>query len=222
MSVTPEGLSDREQERKRLESYGLAEEVDDRPDEHGVLLRDQIEHYVAICRLLDPFSRANLKPAGYELRLGDEYAIGGKLCRLPDRVTGSATIEIPPFQVVVVKSLETINLPKFLIARWNVRVRLAYRGLLWVGGPQVDPGYLGHLFCPIYNLSDRPVTLRMGDEIALIDFVKTSPVKVGDRCDDYPRPPKHHDQREKVARPYRFIQDSCLSLRKAIAPAAWQ
>ena len=191
MSVTPEGLLDRDQEKKRLDAYGKAEGVDDRPEVHGVLLRDQIEHYVNTCRLLEPFNRDNLKPASYELRLGDEYAIGGRLRRLPDPATGSPSIEIQPFQVVVAKTLETVNLPKFLIARWNVRVGLAYEGLLWVGGPQVDPGWVGHLFCPIYNLSNRPVTLRMGDEIARIDFVKTSPVKTGDDPkNDYPRPPK--------------------------------
>jgi len=50
--------------------------------------------------------------------------------------------------------------------------------LLCVGGPQVDPGYVGHLFCPIYNLSDRPVTLRFGEELALMDFVKTTPFNI--------------------------------------------
>jgi hypothetical protein len=30
------------------------------------------------------------------------------------------------------------------------------------------------LFCPIYNLSDKPVTLNVGEPIAVIDFVKTT------------------------------------------------
>jgi hypothetical protein len=63
-------------------------------------------------------------------------------------------------------------------------------GLLWVGGPQVDPGYAGHLFCPIYNLSDKPVTPRVGDPIAVIDFVKTTPFEKGrPKSELYPFPP---------------------------------
>ena len=66
---------------------------------------------------------------------------------------------------------------------------LAYEGLLWVGGPQVDPGYVGHLFCPIYNLSDKEVTLRFGDPIALMDFVTTTAF-IKDQSKEYTRPPK--------------------------------
>jgi hypothetical protein len=46
---------------------------------------------------------------------------------------------------------------------------------MWVGGPQVDPGYQGYLFCPIYNLSNVPVPLNYGDPIAVIDFATTTP-----------------------------------------------
>lgn len=98
-------------------------------------------------------------------------------------------IRIPPFNVVVIKTGETINLPRFLIARWNVRVKWAYEGLLWVGGPQVDPGWVGHLFCPLYNLSDKEVVLRFGDAIALMDFVTTTPFRPG-KSIPYKRPPK--------------------------------
>jgi hypothetical protein len=80
-----------------------------------------------------------------------------------------------------------------MIARWNIRVKHAYAGLLWVGGPQVDPGYAGYLFCPIYNLSDKPVTLYKGQELALMDFSRTThfdPAKPKDQLVRYPLPPK--------------------------------
>ena len=65
----------------------------------------------------------------------------------------------------------------------------AYEGLLWVGGPQVDPGYVGHLFCPLYNLSGKEVELGRGEPIALMDFVTTTPFKAG-HSKPYRRPPK--------------------------------
>jgi deoxycytidine triphosphate deaminase len=128
---------------------------------------------------------ANLKAAGYELSVGNEYVIGGERRDL----MADGEIRIPPFNVVVIKTAETVNLPRFLIARWNVRVKWAYEGLLWVGGPQVDPGWVGHLCCPLYNLSDKVVVLRPGDPIALMDFVTTTPFKSG-KSKEYTRPPK--------------------------------
>jgi competence protein ComGC len=80
-----------------------------------------------------------------------------------------------------------------MIARWNIRVTHAYAGLLWVGGPQVDPGYSGHLFCPIYNLSDKPVTLSRGETLALMDFQRTTTFdkrKTDAELKRYPFPPR--------------------------------
>ena len=135
--------------------------------------------------MIDPFEELNLKPAGYELSIGDEYILGGERKTL----TKDGEIRIPPFNVVVIKTAETINLPRYLIARWNVRVKWAYQGLLWVGAAQVDPGWVGHLFCPIYNLSNKPVVIRAGDPIALMDFVTTTPFNP-DESKEYKRPPK--------------------------------
>jgi cell division protein ZapA (FtsZ GTPase activity inhibitor) len=68
-------------------------------------------------------------------------------------------------------------------------VKWAYEGLLWVGAAQVDPGWVGHLFCPLYNLSNKEVVLRFGDPIALMDFVTTTPFRPADSV-PYIRPPK--------------------------------
>jgi hypothetical protein len=66
-----------------------------------------------------------------------------------------------------------------LIGRWNVQTKKAYKGLLWVGGAQVDPGFRGYLSCPIYNLSTEKVTLNFRDTLAVIDFVTTTPYELG-------------------------------------------
>ena len=124
--------------------------------------------------MIDPFEPGNLKPASYELTVGYEYSIGGEIKTLLDE-RGKNIIEIPPFEVVIIRTKEIINLPRFIIARWNIRVKKAYEGLLWVGGPQVDPGWVGYLSCPLYNLSHKPVCLELYEPIAVIDFVKTTP-----------------------------------------------
>src|SRR5216684_1539410 len=175
----------KKQESERLKHFSCHENDQREDAPKGVLLSDEIQHYVRTFKLIDPFLEPNLKPAGYELSVGDEYVIGGERHELKQ----DGEIRIPPFNVVVIKTVETINLPRFLIARWNVRVKWAYEGLLWVGGPQVDPGWVGHLYCPLYNLSAKEVVLRASDPIALMDFETTTPFKPG-KSKEYARPPK--------------------------------
>jgi len=179
-------MNRKEKEREELSGFPCPE-IDDF-ETSGVLLSDEIEHYATEYRMIDPFKPDQLKPAAYELTVGDEYSLGGKIERLYDE-SGKDTIVIQPFEVVIIWTAERINLPRFIIARWNIRVKWAYNGLLWVGGPQVDPGWVGHLPCPIYNLSNSPVELKLGDPIAVMDFVKTTPFKVGASA-PYNRPPK--------------------------------
>jgi deoxycytidine triphosphate deaminase/uncharacterized protein with PQ loop repeat len=140
----------------------------------GVLLSDEIEHYASQYRMIDPFSREKLTAARYELSVGELCSIRGKTFQLSDE-PGKNEIVIDPFEVAIVQTLERLNLPHFIIARWNIRVRWAYQGLLWVGAAQVDAGYKGFLDCPLYNLSNKSVTLYRGQEIAVIDFVTTTP-----------------------------------------------
>lgn len=138
--------------------------------EPGVLLSDKIEELCTDFKLIDPFTIDSLRPAGYDLRVGLNYAIRENRQAL----SLGETLTIEPYQVAVIQTLETLNLPDFLIGRWNIRVKLAYSGLLWVGGAQVDPGFRGRLSCPIYNLSTKPVKLACGDRLAMIDFVTTT------------------------------------------------
>ena len=166
-------------------------EEDDHPEKTGILLSDEIEFYVNQGQLIDPFDRKNLKPAAYELTVGDEAMLGGKPVRLSD-CWPKNSLTIPAFEVAVIKTDETLNLPRFLIGRWNIRVAWAYKGLVWVGAPQVDPGYVGHLFCPIYNLSNKEVQIKKGEAIAVMDFVKTTKFdrnRGEEKWKKYQRPP---------------------------------
>ncbi len=141
--------------------------------ENGVLLSDRIKQYCIDYKLIDPFDEhVLLRPAGYDLTVGNFYAIGDDVSALREGMEFS----IEPYQVAVIETFETLNLPRFLIGRWNIRVQLAYSGLLWVGGAQVDPGFRGRLACPIYNLSTKPVPLKYRQRLAMIDFVTTTPV----------------------------------------------
>ncbi len=152
----------------------------------AVLLNDEIEYYCTVPpperRLLDPFDKRLLKPARYQLRLGGQARIDGQTIS----VTETQPLLIQAHQVAIVSTLEHLNIPRFLIGRWNLRVDMVYRGLLWVGALQVDPGWVGYLPCPLYNMSDKPVEIQYGDPVFTIDFVRTTPF-IKDKSKPYKR-----------------------------------
>lgn len=144
------------------------------PEARGVLLGDMIQKYIDELHpsLLEGADIPNnLRPASYNLRLGDRYYQDGQYGTLTE---DSPVITIKPHGMVVVSSLEKLHMPKYLIARWNLRVKLVYSGLLWAGGPQVDPGFSGPLSCPLYNLSSKEVNLYRREHVFTIDFAKTT------------------------------------------------
>lgn len=124
--------------------------------------------------LIEPFDEDLLRAARYELRLGDEAHVGGASRRLNK---DDPSLVLEPHQVAVVKTHEFLRIPRFLIARWNLRVVMVYEGLLWVGGPQVDPGWAGHLYCPVYNLAERKIYLEYKQPIFTMDFVRVHPTQ---------------------------------------------
>ena len=173
---------------------------------HGaILLSDQIEYYI---KKLNPPLLHNpceekisakelddcLDAASYKLRLGNEAHVGGRW----RRISKEEPLVIPAHQVAVVKTYEFVNLPRFLIARWNLRVKWVYEGLLWVGGPQVDPGWQGELYCPIYNLAEREVVIPYKERFFTMDFSRTTPYRETDSTTGYESIPHKGDARAKT------------------------
>lgn len=145
----------------------------------AVLRKTDIEHFCEerMPPLIDPLEPNCLREsASYELRLGSRYRVGDsdEAKWLTD---SKKDLVIEPHSIAIVSTYEWLNIPGCLIARWNLRVRMVYRGLVWVGSLQVDPGYQGFLFCPIYNLSNRQQILIYKDPLFIIDFVLTTPHK---------------------------------------------
>ena len=153
----------------------------------AVLLSDEIERYCnGSSPMIAPFDPDNLKPARYQLTMGPQAILGGATIPVDD----NNPLVIPPHQVAIVRTHEILTLPRFLIGRWNLTVDKVYQGLLWVGALQVDPGWSSYLPCPLYNLSDREVTIRFREKLFTIDFVRTTPFTSKARA--YQMPFKDH------------------------------
>jgi deoxycytidine triphosphate deaminase len=192
--------------------------VDERDDPHpeavGILLGDQIEAYRNDLdpSLIDYFDRDQLRAASYGLRLGDEYYQDGELKRLSDE---HPYVVIEPHEMAVVSTHEFLHLPRYLIGRWNLRISLVYKGLIWAGAAQVDPGYYGHLYSPLYNLSNTRLDIKRLDHIFTIDFEKTSEYDPNDHG------PLFETKRKKLAEylPSYALKSSVGDLQKQIKEA---
>lgn len=143
------------------------------PDASGMLSADRIRYYAEQLGMIYPFDEQNLKPASYELTLGPRYQIEGK--------DGVLTREkqwlvIPKNSIAFVSMGERLMLPHYIAARFNLSIEFIYQGLLLGTGPQVDPGFKGVLSCPLHNISNNSIRIKLGGPFAKIDFIKTTPI----------------------------------------------
>ncbi|WP_010479893.1 dCTP deaminase [Thermococcus zilligii] len=117
--------------------------------------------------LIEPFSEDSLQPAGYDLRVGKEAYINGRLID----VEREGRIVIPPKTHALVLTLERVKLPEDIMGDMKIRSSLAREGILgsfaWV-----DPGWDGNLTLMLFNASDEPVELRYGERFVQIAFIR--------------------------------------------------
>lgn len=144
------------------------------PIRKGMLLSNEIKRFCDQNLLIaEEFESKNLRPAAYTLRIGQRYVDSrGRRGHLDKKRNPSFKME--PNSIVYVSTLEKLDLPFYVAARFNLRVKWVYRGILLGTGPQVEPGYRGFLSCPLYNLTDRPIRIELGEDFATIDFERTT------------------------------------------------
>jgi len=144
------------------------------PDRKGMLLSNQINWFCERNVLIgDGYSSERLRPASYTLTIGEEYVdSGGRRQSLSK--DGANYFYMEPNSIVYVSTAETLDLPYYIAARFNLRVKWVYRGILLGTGPQVEPGFKGKLSCPLFNLTDRSIKIPLSEEFATIDFERTT------------------------------------------------
>jgi deoxycytidine triphosphate deaminase len=139
----------------------------------GMLLSNEIEMFRQKNLLIaDEFIEKNLRPAAYTLRIGTKFIDSkGKPGKLDDN---NSSFVMEPNSIVYVSTYEQLNLPYYIAARFNLRVKWVYKGILLGTGPQVEPGYRGYLSCPLYNLTNSPFRITFREDFATIDFERTT------------------------------------------------
>ena len=144
------------------------------PSRKGMLLSNEIDMFCQKRLLIaDDFEHKNLRPAAYTLRIGPKFVDSrGRIGRLDEKK--KTYFKMEPNSIVYVSTLERLDLPCYIAARFNLRVKWVYRGILLGTGPQVEPGYRGYLSCPLYNLTDQPIKIEYREDFATIDFERTT------------------------------------------------
>ena len=138
-----------------------------------MLLSDQIDKFCKKGLLIATnYHESRLRPAAYTLTIGNDYVdSAGRIGRF---TKDKQHLEMKPNSIVYVTTADELDLPHYIAARFNLRVKWVYKGILLGTGPQVEPGYRGFLSCPLYNLTNRPIRIRLRDEFATIDFERTT------------------------------------------------
>jgi len=143
------------------------------PELQGMLNAEAITRYhEAVGGMIRPFDHSLLKPASYELTLGPRCMIEGREKVLTERMPH---LVVPQNSIVFVSMRQVLCLPHYIVGRFDLAIDFIYRGLLLGTGPQVDPGFQGALGCPLHNISNEDIQMRLDEPFAKIDFVKTVP-----------------------------------------------
>lgn len=143
------------------------------PDDRGLLLSDKIHKFCEVGLIISHgYDPRHLRPASYTLTIGEQYIDSdGREQRLTN--AGDSFV-FKKNSIVYVSTDEEFDLPYYIVARFNLRVKWVYEGILLGTGPQIDPGFRGRLSCPLHNLTNLDIMIKRGQEFATIDFEKTT------------------------------------------------
>lgn len=147
----------------------------------GMLSSPQIAYYVDKYEIITEYDKSCLEPASYNMRIGGEVLTwyeGDKV----DFILGPnedknqnirKSVDLQPNSLTFLTTIEKFQLPKDIIARFNLKSKWVHQGLLLGTGPIVDPQLHAHLLIPVHNFSSQIVTMNYGEEFISVEFTKT-------------------------------------------------
>lgn len=147
----------------------------------GMLSSPHIAFYVDKYGIIENYDEKCLGPATYHMRIGGNVLTWEKgkkveftLGKVENKNKNIRTkLELRPNSLTFITTIEKFNLPKDIIARFNLKSKLVHEGLLLGTGPIVDPELKANLLIPLHNFSSQDVTLHYGDKIISVELTKT-------------------------------------------------
>ncbi len=147
----------------------------------GMLSSPHIRFCVEKYKIFSQFKESCLTSATYHMRLGGKILTweGGekKAYDLGEEVDLNKNIKkevkLKPNSLTFVTTIEKFNLPKDIIARFNLKSGWVHKGLLLGTGPIVDPELQANLLIPLHNFSNDEVVISYGEKLISVEFTKT-------------------------------------------------
>ena len=138
-----------------------------------------IRQYVEATGMLYPFSEDDCKTATVKGKVGGEYkywedaetCIAGTLTE-EQGIGNTRSITLKSNSIAYVPIDLEFLLPDYIAARFNLMIDYVYKGFLLGTAPLVGPGYEGKIWIPLHNLTAKPYTINVGDELIRIEFTK--------------------------------------------------
>ena len=153
--------------------------VDPFPDIPPALLNSaDIDNYIIATGMVYPYRQKDLKSASYVARIkgickywdknGEE-----KIFNLDKKDKG---FDLLPNSIAFIQVEPKFILPDYIALRFNLKINHVYKGLLLGTGPLIDPGFEGHIFIPLHNLTSNTYTFKYDEGLIWIEFTKVSPI----------------------------------------------
>ena len=217
MAVEINQISELEQIEKKFKEFS---EKDPFPEIQPSLLNSaDIQDYVEKTGMIYPFYKTNLKPASYGIKLKGEYTywdspnnkVSGKLEALTDKDEDGDIVFILKRNSIAYLQLEPdFRFPNYIAARFNLKIKHIYQGILLGTGPLVDPGYEGKIYTPLHNLTNNDYKIKISKPLIWMEFTKLSSNKLWDstyqksdgRVGEYHPFNKDHLNRKKTLSEY--------------------
>ena len=120
--------------------------------------------------IIDPFDKESLQPASYDLKVGHEAFIGGKIVDLSNK----RFIKIQRGDFAVLTTIERIHCGLTITGKFGLRSYFARGGLVLLSGIQIDPGYEGTLTAFVFNLGPEDVVIQYQETFATVEFSRSA------------------------------------------------
>ena len=135
------------------------------------LNHDEIQNEIQFNGLIENHISTNIDNVSYKCRIGKiilPYSKRPKwqLWNKKRAVLDDEPLKLSPSEIVIVETLEKVNLPKHLGCLYSIPQSRAQDGLLLLNASFIEPNYKGKLSCYLINISKKDIVLYPKMDIA--------------------------------------------------------
>lgn len=137
-----------------------------------VLSKNEILNACENKNLIYPYDEKLIQTCSYDLTFSGDYRIYDPKKRYNDnkKLNKGEKLVIPADAICFVLTNETVNIPSNLTASISLSMGLIKLGVMLAAQPPYDAGYSGKTVALLHNLSNEPVTIKVGQHILNMVF----------------------------------------------------